>query len=689
MRKILQIFFFCQLFLLTTGIYGQDKVLDSIHGAILTAKDSLLFNQASTRIGELRVAQDYKTANYYANIFIELSKLLEYNSGTGMLYTKKGDIYLVSEQYDEALKMYDSALVYLSGDHNLLERGNLYNNQAIAQRRIGDFGGSLISLQEASKIYEKLGDYKSISMALNNIGNIHNNLADFDLAEDYYERSMKMRKDHGIKQDISHTMNSLTEIYLKQQLYDRAIKNAHESIAISKELNDQRALSVAYEDLGTIYMTIKEYAKAKEYYLKSLSINSKEFQASSTAERLNRLAEIEVLRNNPEEAKAYLDEAYRLADSVETNKVLRQNLLVRSKLDSLLGDFESAYTNHKNYYLLDKDLVKESNSKEIGRLEAKFEYDRKQQLLLLKQRQQEAEQDAQLRWQRWLIYSLVGAFIALLFVLFVILQSRRVRKKYVDQLDQQAKELITSNITKDKLFSIIAHDLRNSIHSTSEALNMVKESDLTIEELQDLLPELTQKSNETSSLLTNLLHWSSSQLDALQPKKEYFDIRDVIQEKIILLKGEANEKGVDVNNKLEHIKVFADRDMMKIVVQNLLTNAIKFSNYRDTITIYAEKSSDSIDIFFKDTGVGIKKEHLRELFTERAVSTLGTKNEKGIGLGLQTCKELVELNDGELTVKSKENVGSTFRVTLPLEPTSKAKKRKSPFGRAAFYNLLG
>jgi signal transduction histidine kinase len=247
-------------------------------------------------------------------------------------------------------------------------------------------------------------------------------------------------------------------------------------------------------------------------------------------------------------------------------------------------------------------------------------------------------------------------------------------KKYYDKerlkVEQHAEELKNLNATKDKFFSIISHDLRNPFNNLlglSQQLlaNMDKYSSDEIRERISLIKESSKRGCE---LLENLLEWSRSQSDCIQFNSAALNILDVIQECFLVLENQiANKRIILINEVDKEIVVNADYDMLKIIIRNLITNAVKYSNPGSKVTIKSELNrANEIEISVIDEGVGISEEEMTKLFKiENKHSELGTSNELGTGLGLILCKEFIEKHNGKIWVESKLNSGSTFKFSLP------------------------
>ncbi|MCG9881241.1 MAG: HAMP domain-containing histidine kinase [Bacteroidia bacterium] len=236
------------------------------------------------------------------------------------------------------------------------------------------------------------------------------------------------------------------------------------------------------------------------------------------------------------------------------------------------------------------------------------------------------------------------------------------------ELNKNTHELEQSNQIKDKVFSIIAHDLRAPIKSLSTVLAWVAEDDLTYEELKKSLSSISKNVDTLNLTLENLLQWSRSQLNGVKSEPELVDIRKPIQEMIDLFKIQLSEKGLHLiyDNTQRHA-VFVDKHHLNLLFRNILSNAIKFSHAGGNIEIKASNyGSKETLIEIIDTGIGMNQEALDKVFSATEhYSTYGTKNERGTGLGLLLCKEYVENGGGKIWIESKEGEGTKISFILP------------------------
>jgi len=249
----------------------------------------------------------------------------------------------------------------------------------------------------------------------------------------------------------------------------------------------------------------------------------------------------------------------------------------------------------------------------------------------------------------------------------------KISREKIRESNEQLKNL---NATKDKFFSIIAHDLRNpfiGIIGLSE--NMQKILSNEKREGMDKFLKYTQIINTSSksaaTLLENLLEWARSQTGEIIIKQKSISINDLFVKNIQIVTVMAEKKNIIIENKLfENETVFADELLVNIILRNLLTNAIKFTQASGKISLSTQKKKEFLEIYITDTGVGIDPKNIDKIFRiDSKFSNLGTEKENGTGLGLILCKEFVEKQSGTIWVESELGKGSTVTFTLPLVKT--------------------
>ncbi|MGB5989086.1 MAG: cache domain-containing protein [Marinifilaceae bacterium] len=232
-----------------------------------------------------------------------------------------------------------------------------------------------------------------------------------------------------------------------------------------------------------------------------------------------------------------------------------------------------------------------------------------------------------------------------------------------------AKELRESNKTKDRFFSIIAHDLRNPFNSLLGILDILREDydDLDDDTRKEYLSVLSGTTNNLYRLLTNLLEWSRTQTNSMKFEASEFNITELVEESLALLSVQADKKGISliVNIEKDTI-VIADKNMIYTMIRNLVSNAIKFTPPKGGVEVKITKWNNILNISVIDTGVGISEDIVAKLFSvKEKISTKGTENEPGTGIGLILCKEFIDKHSGTIYVSSEKGKGSTFSVDIP------------------------
>jgi len=247
-------------------------------------------------------------------------------------------------------------------------------------------------------------------------------------------------------------------------------------------------------------------------------------------------------------------------------------------------------------------------------------------------------------------------------------KAKKTISKQKEEIEEHRKKLDELNASKDKFFSIIAHDLRNPIAGFLNLTEVLTQNFDTYSEAEskEFIDIMNQASKQLYNLLENLLQWSRAQTGRIDFNPQVISLKEIMDNTIDLLMINLREKKIKVKVNIdEQIKVYADKNMVTTVIRNLLSNAIKFSHTGSSIIITAKLSHDKAEISVTDHGVGIKKQDQKKLFKiDQHLSTPGTSDEAGTGLGLILCKEFIEKNNGHIWVESETGKGSTFKFTL-------------------------
>jgi len=243
-------------------------------------------------------------------------------------------------------------------------------------------------------------------------------------------------------------------------------------------------------------------------------------------------------------------------------------------------------------------------------------------------------------------------------------------RAYQSEIERRNKELDNANKEKEKLFAVIAHDIRSPILSVLNILQMIQDGTLAAQELEQVSGNLYNQVSNVSENIDTILHWSQSQLKGIDVKAQKIELLPLVTRVIALIQFQVDSKSLNINlSGIKHQLVYADPDHLELVIRNLLANAIKFSFKEGSIELYTTLQQNSIELTIQDHGKGISVDNALSLLDELSfISTYGTDNEKGTGLGLKLCKEFIRKNGGDLRFSSMEGKGASFMVTIPKPP---------------------
>ena len=284
-----------------------------------------------------------------------------------------------------------------------------------------------------------------------------------------------------------------------------------------------------------------------------------------------------------------------------------------------------------------------------------------------------AIKEANIKQRNQLLGVTLGAIVVLLILTLVIykayykIKQKNLQSEYQHrQITAQNHQLEALNQLKDKLFSILAHDLRGPLFNLKSSIDLYEHGMINQEEEEMIRKNIARELNQNSDLINNLLLWGRSQLNGFTITPTAFSMADLNSQIIEQVRTESDQKEITIVHNPSDIRAFADREMVDTVIRNLSSNAIKFTPQKGTITISETIHDNKILVSVADTGIGMSAAQTARLFKGDFYTTKTVLNPNGTGLGLQICKEFVERNNGNIWVTSEEHKGTVFYFTLPL-----------------------
>lgn len=670
--------------LLTFIGFSQNERIDDLTVKLAYQEvDSTKVDLSLMLIDQLYAVEDYDKALLYVNQTAKLSEKLNYTKGLAESTYYRALIYTQRNDYFNAIDNYDKSRKYYLQISDTLGVAKVSNSIGLIEIKRGNYSVGLQNSLSAIDIFEKQNLFDELSTAYNNLAEAYFKTNQIDKAIDFNFKALDVRKKIDDRAGIISSTKNIADLYALRKEHRKAIEYYENVLEMLNPTKDQSLRGEILPKLGNQYLEFKEYDKASEYLVEGLKYNRKQNNQEGILLALNAIGNLNLQKQKVKLAEIQLNEAYGIAQKLDNKSALLENYKLHIALDSTRGYFQNAFFWQNKYYDLKDELSKVDqpvfpvstepldliNSNPIEEEIDNFEDEENSNKII----------------KTWLqnplvLYGALAATAILLTLLLLnYLKSKTYRNTIVEQKEllkqeqerseailEQTHHLEEVNQVKDKLFSIVSHDLKDSISSIKAFLDLLKEDSISKEEFRELIPELSENANNASSLLFNLLNWSKSQMQNLEPNPELFNIQDVFHTKMALVEQKVEDKRIVLIDESQRDFAYADKSMMEIVIQNLITNAVKFSRTGDVITVSNQDVNGKVLICVEDTGVGISEENIKKLFNaNKNFTTVGTKNEKGTGLGLTIAKDLVELNNGRIWVESTVNVGSKFFIELP------------------------
>ena len=364
-------------------------------------------------------------------------------------------------------------------------------------------------------------------------------------------------------------------------------------------------------------------------------------------------------KSNAAAALNYYQKALALAKS---KHLYKQQLAILNNIADLYHqqkDYHAAFnTKAEQYYIADRFILKEM-SRRIASLQAA---DRQEKLDTQAQKLQFASKQHQME-KNGVVSIILAVIVLVSIIIFFFYKTSHLNRL----LNKTNAELQESNDVKDKLFSVLGHDLRSPFVSVINMLQILDDENISAEDKKKMFLKLETTSKTSLEVLTNLLKWGEMQIKGVRLNQSTFNLKNIVERNILMLNDMAGGKNIKLVNEVnDDSKIFADADHCEFVIRNLLSNAIKFSYLNGEVVVSAleNKTTGHTTISVCDNGMGMNADQVETIFDIDNISTSGTSDEKGTSLGLLLCKEFVALNGGTIKVESAPARGAAFSFTL-------------------------
>ncbi len=577
--------------------------------------------------------------------------------------------YEQNTHFFRARRRLDSALMYAERS---LEQARRLGDQELVLTACYDLGGTYFGIQEytRSRLYHRLVAHHPRT-----------------------ERSL-----------LRTIYNSIALSYQRQASYDSARAYYDTAYRIAQQFPKDRIWKAIIQgNIGATYWLEKKYAKALPYLHYDLANSlAHDRMGSNAVITMGQLATVHLQLGQLDSTSYYLDMARPHLGGYGRSEIRCDFYRTSAQYHQRRGNYRQAYDFLDLHLALADSIAKTENVASAKRLEAEFDLKHQRDRLNLLHRQELAIEQATNRQQRWLIL-LSGLALALLVGLAAVLLRSNRRQKSTNRLltaqrqdisaknealnqaneelkasldlvaeqkmalSEQTEELADLNQLKDRLFSIISHDLRAPLNALKGTLTLIEMGAVSPEETQWMAKDIGKNLDGVNATLNNLLLWSKSLMSGQEGQHEWIDLPKLVAGKLDLYAAAAQQKQVKLVNEVpDGLQLHTNQHHLRAVLRNLIGNALKFTPEGGQISIGATELATAVRVYVRDTGVGMTAEQLAKLFHKAShFTTWGTQGEKGTGLGLLLCKELVEKDGGRIWAESQPGQGSSFWVELP------------------------
>lgn len=664
----------------------QMEALENYNQSLNYRKDNqLLASYASTLENISRIQRDlgqYDNALYNLNLTLDIRKELNDAQRLASAYNEMGNLFAQQGKLADALKYYLNSLKIRQEANLQTDISRSLINIGITYRQLRSHQNALKYFTQALDVISDISDPIGKSWVYIHLGNTYRDIGNLEYAIANYTKAVELRKGSSDQQLLAQSIRSLAVAYGENNEFKRAHQLFEQALNIAQNQNYERIIADLYNELGNLSLHEDKLQIALKHFNNASAIYAKHFDLERRGLCVRKIGEIHTKLGNKTEALENLDLALSLAHRTNNFKLKELTLLALHDYHKTNGQFEKALDYYIKHIEIRDSLTAVTQQESIWQASLDLELNKKvEEIKTIEGEVETLRAEAQLKSiqleQQRLIRNLliiISAFVLIIAIGsvygYVIIRKKNDRLNITNEnLAQSETELKKTVQTKDKLFSIIAHDLRSPFTALVGLTGVLaaQASTMSSNEVKEYGTIINESSQKLLDLIDNLLHWSRSQTGKLKLIPKEIDLSVLVDDVVSILALQASAKGIEIENRIpKNTKVLADSETTATVVRNIISNAIKFTKQHGQIAVETSSDDGLVEISITDNGIGISPENLSKLFKiEQSFSTKGTEQEAGTGLGLVVCKEFVEKNNGSIDAVSKVGAGTTFIIRLP------------------------
>ncbi len=624
---------------------------DSLFIKIQIAKNPDESIRAYTNVILYYSSRNSDSSMFFADQALKLYQKNNDKVSEGRVYHTLANVYKDRLSYDTSLSYINKAFVLFNSINYDKGIAKCYSTQGIIAAQQSNYKLAANFFMRALKISEKLGDMNGVIQGYANMGSVYGYLGNSQKAIYYFQKAQELnQKEFGVS--YYKIFGNMASAYYSLRKFNEALNyykvciEKYEEIAV--EMDDYVSFLI---EAGDCERELNQIKNALQYYNEAYKMAIESDLQMQQADILLQLAELNYKLKKYDLVIEFASKSISISKKNQLLDFLVNALKIKSDAYSQLNNPALAYSTFKEYNIYKDSLQNNEQRKDVELLEANYKVEKSQAEI---DKLELVNQKSNLMKSIYLI--LLSSSIIIAFILYFSLKKRNTFNKILEQ----------SNKVKDRLLSIIAHDLKSPLSNIVSVLEGIDLGIFSKEEQTEVVSALKNQTNVTIETLENLLKWGQAQLRGIQVKPERFKLKDQLNKAILFVTAQANSKKIKIKYTSENDwDGHFDQEHFNFIVRNYLANAIKFSPEESEIIVKAELDPrlKKVIISVVDKGIGIKEEDIPTIFQTSPKVNFGTNNEHGSGLGLRLCKEFAEANNGVVGFKTKVGEGSEFYFT--------------------------
>lgn len=662
---------------------------DSVYQSIQKIKvDSIRIKKTNEYAYSLIIGKK-PLANEIAELAINNAIKQHNNRYLGLSYLTIGYAHLLTGNYAKAYPLYMNALeVYKKID----EPKNLwraYLDLTWIQIQLKAYHNAEQLIQNAISIAKKENLATEQAVSYNYVGILNDSQGKFDKAIDAYKLALSLNEKKGFENNQISTLMNLGVSQRRAKRFKDALTSFEDAKILVDKANIAYYKQTVYQNLAELTFEMKEYEKAETYILQALANSSNNNELVSKRGLYSNLLNIYTVKGAYKKALAYADSVSILNQNLYEKEKVAEILNLQAKYDTKLKDEKISNQQILNLQqqqelLLNQNLLqltieqKQNSELLFNKRKNELENQKKLQAIAMQKDRLQAKIDKQNSEQeifaqkreietknRLQIFFGILAVMAI-GIASIIFYNQRKTRKLNELITHQKQDLEQINAVKDRIFSIIGHDMRAPVNTLISFNHLLQDHQITPEKIKTYSEKIGQTLNHTSVMMENLLNWSRSQLQGYQPNLQPISLDSIAKQVIVNLAIQAAKKNINIINKINNADAFADSDMTEIMLRNIISNAIKFTPNNGIIELNADKNGTNTILSVTDNGIGMPQDMVKDLNDKIEIynqtSRQGTNKETGTGLGLMLSKTFANLMAGGLTFFSEQNKGTRVEI---------------------------